>query len=183
MQCLLFAGSLRLKSLNKMLLFSVQSHLNNTGIHNVLLNLVDFSMPVYNFDIEKDQGIPESVYLLADYIKKADALIIATPEYNGSIAAPLKNMVDWLSRCTPMPLAEKHLLLLSASPGKFGGVRGIWHTRIPFEVLGVYVFPQMFCLEFADKQFNDSSLLIDNVVHEKLKTVVDSFILYVKAHV
>ena len=175
---LLFAGSLRAESLNKKLLGVVNNYLNEKQIKHTLIDLIDFTMPLYNQDIEKTTGIPLSVDAIAAYIKDADALIIASPEYNGSISSPLKNTIDWLSRCKPMPLADKHLLLLSTSPGKFGGVRGAWHTRVPFEMLGVHVFPDMFSLEEGDKQFNDMIAFIDVSVNERLKKIVNKFILH-----
>lgn len=180
MQFLLFAGSLRKHSFNKKLVNIAHAYLDDQGIANIVLDLVDLAAPVYNEDIETSTGVPQSIDALAEHIKKADALIIATPEYNGSISSPLKNTVDWLSRCKPMPLASKHLLLLSTSPGKFGGVRGIWHSRVPFEILGVHVFPTMFSLEFADKQFDSADILLDKAVDERLKKIVNQFVLHVK---
>ncbi|HTM05603.1 MAG TPA: NADPH-dependent FMN reductase, partial [Patescibacteria group bacterium] len=180
MKFLLFAGSLRIQSLNKKLINSIHMHLKNQIIEHELIDLVDFTAPVYNGDIETTAGIPESIKKLTHYIQQTDALIIATPEYNGGISSPLKNTVDWLSRCKPMPLAGKHLLLASASPGQFGGVRGAWHTRVPFEILGVHVFPDMFSLPLADTQFDTTNKLIDEKIDERLKKLVTRFVEYVK---
>ena len=180
MKILLFAGSLRVNSFNKKLVYIVHTYLNDQGIESTLIDLVNFVVPIYNEDIEKTTGIPELINNLTAYVKQADALFIATPEYNGSISSPLKNIVDWLSRCKPMRLVDKHLLLASASPGQFGGVRGIWHTRVPFEMLGVHVFPTMFSLPLADKQFDGKNQLIDQSVDERLKKIVDQFVRYVK---
>lgn len=182
MNVLLFSGSLRVDSLNKKLLRVVKSYFNDKQINHTLIDLIDFAMPLYNEDIETSAGIPSLVDQLALCIKNADALIIASPEYNGSISSPLKNTIDWLSRCKPMPLADKHLLLLSTSPAKFGGVRGVWHTRVPFEMLGVHVFPSMFCLEQGHTQFDNTGKLIDATVQERLKKMVDTFISYVHMH-
>lgn len=182
MEIILFSGSLRADSFNKKLITNVSIYLTELNVKSSLINLIDFGMPLYNEDIETSTGIPSSVHQLAAYIKNADALIIASPEYNGSISSPLKNTIDWLSRCKPMPLADKHLLLLSTSPAKFGGVRGVWHTRVPFEMLGVHVFPAMFCLEQGHTQFNDKGTLIDAIVQERLKKMVDNFVSYVHMH-
>jgi chromate reductase, NAD(P)H dehydrogenase (quinone) len=180
MKFLLFAGSLRKESLNKKLITIIHAYLDNQAIQNELIDLVNFTVPVYNGDIETSTGIPQEIHNLAKLIQQTDALIIATPEYNGSISSPLKNTVDWLSRCKPMPFAGKHLLLASASPAVFGGVRGAWHSRVPFEILGVHVFPTMFSVALADKQFDSENKLIDQKIDDKLKKLVNQFVEYVK---
>src|SRR5262249_21652669 len=117
------------------------------------LDLLDYPMVLYDGDVEQS-GAPASVAKLAAKIVAAEALVVATPEYNGGITGVLKNAIDWLSRLNPMPLRGKHLLLLSASPGPWGGVRGLWHTRVPFEALGVHVFPQMLSVPVAHIAFD-----------------------------
>jgi NAD(P)H-dependent FMN reductase len=183
MKFLLFAGSLRTQSLNKKLIHNIHTYLNDQNIAHELIDLINFTAPVYNGDIETTTGIPQEIHNLARYIQQTDGIIIATPEYNGSISSPLKNTVDWLSRCKPMPLAEKHLLLASASPGQFGGVRGAWHSRVPFEILGVHVFPAMFSLPLADTQFDTTHILIDQKTDERLKKLVHQFVTYVQQQI
>jgi chromate reductase, NAD(P)H dehydrogenase (quinone) len=117
-------------------------------------------MPLYDGDLEQHEGLPDEVVKLGARIAEADALIVATPEYNGSISSVLKNALDWISRVKPMPIAEKHLVLLSASPGGWGGVRGLWHSRVPFEVLGAHVFPQMMSLPGAASAFDETGRLV-----------------------
>ncbi|RTL07179.1 NADPH-dependent oxidoreductase [Candidatus Dependentiae bacterium] len=180
MEVLLFAGSLQVGSLNKKLLRIVKKYLEDKKIKHTLIDLLDFAMPVYNQDIEKSTGIPATVQKLAEYIKDVEAIIIASPEYNGTISSPLKNTVDWLSRCKPMPLTDKQLLLLSTSPSQFGGVRGVWHTRVPFEMLGVHMYPTMFSLERGNMQFNEKGLLIDITVEKRLKKLIDAFIVHIQ---
>lgn len=183
MKLLLFAGSLRAQSVNKKLIHTIQAHLNGQNIEYKLIDLINFQAPVYNGDIETTTGIPETIKNLAELIAQTDGLIIATPEYNGSISSPLKNTVDWLSRCKPMPLVNKHLFLASASPSQFGGIRGIWHTRVPFEILKVHVFPEMFSLSFADAQFDSTNKLIDQKTDAQLKKLLNQFVEYVKNHI
>ncbi len=68
-------------------------------------------------------------------------------------------MVDWVSRLKPMPFGGKHLLLLIASPAGWGGVRGLWHSGVPFEAVGVHVFPQMMTVPHAHSAFDELGLL------------------------
>ena len=80
---------------------------------------------------------------------------VASPEYNMSMPALVKNAIDWLSRTKPMPLRGKNALLLSASQGLVGGNRGLWALRVPLEVLGVHVYPDMFSLATAQNAFSE----------------------------
>jgi chromate reductase, NAD(P)H dehydrogenase (quinone) len=84
--------------------------------------------PLYNQDL-RDQGFPPVVTEMGQAIVDADGVIIVTPEYNYSIPGVLKNAIDWLSRLPKQPFAGKPVLLQSASPGGFGGVRAQLHLR------------------------------------------------------
>ncbi len=135
------------------------------------LDLRDYPMPIYDGDQEQEDGIPGPVQRLAAKIIEADGLIVPAPEYNGSISSVLKNTIDWLSRVKPMPLKGKHLLLLSASPGGCGGVRGLWHSRVPFEALGVHVFPEMMSLPNAGLAFDEAGHLSGDRAQQLLNLV------------
>lgn len=123
-----------------------------------IANLNELSIPLYNGDIET-VAIPEGVQKLAKCIDQAQALIIASPEYNYSISGVLKNVIDWVSRVRPMPLKQKPILLMAASPGPIAGIRGLWHTRVPIEGLGNYVFPEMFSLGGSFQAFDDNGFV------------------------
>ena len=73
-------------------------------------------LPLYNQDVQ-DAGMPQSVTRLRDAIAQADALLIASPEYNFSVTGALKNAVDWLSRTGPQPFKDKPVAILSATAG------------------------------------------------------------------
>jgi chromate reductase len=73
----------------------------------------------------------------------------------------LKNALDWLSRVKPSPLRGKSCLLLSASNGAFGGIRGLGQLRIPLESLGVVVHPEIFALPWAEQAFGEDGRLAD----------------------
>ena len=178
MKILLFAGSLRVDSLNKKLVrvakLIAESHNN---VETTLIDLKDLQFPVYDADIES-QGIPESVQKLSELVGAADAIIISSPEYNASISAPLKNAIDWVSRARPMQLAKKQILLLGASPGDLGAMRGLIHCRPAFETLGNFVYPSVYALPKADKAFNEEGKLVDPARHEKLQKLVSEFLVY-----
>lgn len=85
-------------------------------------------IPPYNEDV-KLKGFPQPVQELREKIRAADALLIATPEYNYSIPGVLKNAIDWASRPPEQPFDGKAVAVMSASQGAFGGVRAQHHLR------------------------------------------------------
>jgi chromate reductase len=175
MNILLFAGSLRKASLNKKLIGVADKILQKKeGIKTTLIDLQLLNFPVYDGDIEL-VGIPENVLKLGALIANSDAIIISSPEYNGSISSPLKTAIDWVSRVKPIPLSKKQILLLGASPGELGAIRGLIHARIPFEALGNFVFPQSYGLPKADTAFDENNDLVDAARMDRLAKLIASF--------
>lgn len=83
----------------------------------------DLRLPLYDGDLETEQGIPVSVQTLADQIAAADAVLISGPEYNKGISGVLKNALDWVSRTEGNPWKDKPVAILSAAAGRAGGER------------------------------------------------------------
>jgi chromate reductase len=90
----------------------------------------DINLPLYNGDLETAQGVPASVQLLADQIAAADAVIIATPEYNKALSGSLKNALDWVSRTKGGPWRDKPVAIMSAAAGRAGGERSQFSLRL-----------------------------------------------------
>jgi chromate reductase len=110
-----------------------------------------------------------------------DAFVIASPEYNASVAGLLKNAIDWVSRFHPQAFNERHGLLLSASPSMAGGNRGLWALRIPLEHLGARVFPDMFSLAQAHQAFNSEGGIANAQISERFELTVKAFMDLVEA--
>lgn len=181
MKVLFFAGALRADSCNKKFVKEARRLVETKGgFETTYADLKDFPMPPYDGDIEASTGIPDTTKKLGALITAADALIVSTPEYNGSIPGILKNVIDWLSRDKPVSLAGKPLLLLAASPGALGGVRSLWHTRIPFEVLGVHVFPNMMGLPNAYNAFDEQGYLKEEKPAAQLQKLLDDYLGYLQ---
>lgn len=118
-------GSLRKASFNRMALAQFGRSLPE-GVTLVPVEIGAF--PLYNQEI-LDAGVPGPVAAARDTINAADAVAIATPEYNYSTSGVLKNAIDWLSRVTPQPFAAKPIALFGASMGLFGSGRAQYHLR------------------------------------------------------
>ncbi|MDF0602970.1 NAD(P)H-dependent oxidoreductase [Psychromarinibacter sp. C21-152] len=107
--------------------------------------VADLRLPLYDGDLEDTRGIPPEVQRLADQVAAADAVIVASPEYNKCIPGVLKNALDWISRTKGGPWNGKPVALISANAGRTGGETGqftIRHAMTPFRprfVLGPQV--------------------------------------------
>jgi len=180
MRFLFFCGSLRTGSFNKKLLLVAQTILaQEPDCAAELVDLRELNIPVYDGDIE-EKGIPEGVKKLGQLIQACDGLVIASPEYNWSIAGSLKNTIDWLSRLRPVPLEGKPVLLMGTSSGAFGAVRGLAHTRAPFETLGSYLYPQPFSLPKNEEAFTASGELTDPSTEKRLWSLIKKYIQFAK---
>lgn len=129
-----FAGSLRKGSYNKALVRAAVE----LAPENVAMEVFDLEgIPPYNQDLENTP--PEKVTEFKEKIKSADALLIATPEYNYSVSGVLKNAIDWASRPkTGNPLEGKPVAIMSASIGRLGGARAQYHLRQSFIFLNMH---------------------------------------------
>ncbi|WP_114287648.1 NADPH-dependent FMN reductase [Candidatus Halocynthiibacter alkanivorans] len=124
------SGALRAGSFNTQLLLQAASLFGGN------FNQGDLNLPLYNADDETSSGIPATVQLLADQIASADAIVIATPEYNKAPSGVLKNALDWISRTEGKPFAGKPVALISATAGRTGGETALGHLRawmVPFQ--------------------------------------------------
>jgi chromate reductase len=151
-------GSLRAKSFNRSALLAA-AELMPAGMQLTVADYAD--VPLFNQDVQ-DKGIPEAVMRLAQQIREADALLIASPEYNFSISGVLKNAIDWLSRVPAPPFKDKPVAILSATMGPLGGARQQYDLR---KVLGsqdalVLVKPEVFIGQ-AQTKFDAEGKLTD----------------------
>lgn len=176
MRVLAFAASLRRQSLNRKLVERAAALARDAGAEVDLADFGEFAMPLYDGDDNDAHGLPPGARALARRIERADALIIATPEYNYSIPGTLKNAIDWVSRARPMPWRGRSVYLVSASPSPMGGIRGLWQTRVPLEGCGALVFPDMFALPHADQAFDRDGALVDPSLAERLRREVVGFV-------
>jgi chromate reductase len=164
---LAFAGSLRRESFNKKLVPIAAKGARDAGAEVTLISLEDFPLPLFDQDLEARQGMPENGMKLKQLFIDHDGLLIASPEYNSSITAVLKNAIDWVSRPAPgesslVAFRGKVATLMSASPGALGGLRGLVHVRSILSNIGVIVLPDQIAVAKANEAFNADGSLKDS---------------------
>ena len=145
-----------------------------------LADFREFDMPMYDGDWEARDGIPAGGREFIRRIQEADGVVISTPEYNGGIPGTLKNAIDWASRAEPIPIEGKPILLMGASPGGLDAVRGLWHSRVPLEVIGAHVYPEMMGVSRAHQAFDDKGNLQDSNQLSRLHGPLLSYIDFVR---
>jgi NAD(P)H-dependent FMN reductase len=155
---LAFDGSGRKDSINRKLLDHVVGEVKAAGGTGTVIDLTQFNLPIYNGDIES-QGLPAAVTQLKELFKEHDGFLIASPEHNGSFTSLLKNAIDWVSRPVKdeLPLncfKGKTVGLLSATPGKIGGLRGIYQLNTVLFILGSLVLPEIVSVGFSGEAFD-----------------------------
>jgi chromate reductase len=166
---LAFAGSTRMGSFNRQALDYAMQGARNAGAEVTLVDLRDYSMPLYNRDLELSHSLPEAAVRLKALFKSHHGLLLACPEYNSSITPLMKNTLDWVSRPDGeesglVPYEGKLAALVSASKGHLGGLRGLRHLREILTALHVIVIPKQMALAHADKELaNPASPALANL--------------------
>jgi NAD(P)H-dependent FMN reductase len=164
---LVFSGSLRAESYNQKLAVIAAAAARDAGAQVTLISLRDFRMPLFDEDLEAAEGMPEAAQRLKALFAENDGLIIASPEYNSTITAALKNAIDWVSRATspdeaPLSVLKgKSAAILAASPGGYGGARGLVQLRPFLNHIGIFVMPGEFTVPKAFEAFDSHGNLID----------------------
>lgn len=152
-------GSLRRTSLN-MAALRACSELVPPGMALQITSIAD--IPMYNQDLF-DAGIPQPVRRFYDELAAADGVLIATPEYNFSLPAVLKNAIDWVSKMPNQPFNNKPVAVFSASTGPMGGARVQYDVRkILVQLWGLVLpRPEVFigsaAAKFADGRLTDET--------------------------
>ncbi len=170
------AGSLRKASYNKRLVKIAVEGARRAGAKVTLIDLKDFPLTIFDQDIEDESGIPENGVKLKELFKASDGFIISSPEYNSALSGALKNVIDWTSR----PYADEKVLecfrgktavLMSASPGALGGLRGLFVLRSILQNIGTMVVPEQMAISKADTAFKDDGSLVDDRHQKKVENL------------
>lgn len=157
---LAFAGSLRQESYNKKLVKNAIHGAEAAGAEVTYIDLNDYPLPVYNADDEQRSGLPANALKIKELMWKSDGFIIASPEYNSGVSGTLKNMIDWTTRNASQSevylscFIDKVAVIMSASPGNLGGLRGLVQLRSILENIHTIVLPAQKTISNAADAFD-----------------------------
>jgi len=168
-----FVGSLRKESYNKKLLQAAQK-MAPEGMEIEIYDLAN--IPLLNQDLENN--LPEAVVDFKKKIVEADAILIATPEYNYAVPGVLKNAMDWASRPGgDNSFNDKPVAIMGASPYMLGSSRAQYHLRHTFYFLNMHQLnrPEVMVPMVADK-FNEAGELIDEATKKILQGFLDAYL-------
>jgi chromate reductase, NAD(P)H dehydrogenase (quinone) len=174
MKVLAISGSLRRESHNTKLLRAASELLPPSAQLEIFDGLAD--VPPYNEDEDVDQA-PPAVQTLREAIASADAVLIATPEYNASIPGVLKNALDWASR--PFPgnaFRGKPVAVIGASTSMFGAVWAQAELRKVLGAIGARVIDRDLPISLAEEAFDAQFELVDDEQHERLVEILDELL-------
>jgi chromate reductase len=181
MRLLFFAGSTREGSFNKKLAGLAQQIAKANGIEGVFIDLKNYPMPLYNGDLEAEQGPPQKAAEFKALLGEYQGVFIASPEYNSSITPLLKNTIDWVTRVrakgeTGLEVYKTRPFAISgASAGYYGAMRSLLNLRQILEVgVGATVIPQQLALPRAGDAFEADGSLKDQAQQKMLTGVVEA---------
>jgi NAD(P)H-dependent FMN reductase len=187
MRLLFFAGSTREGSYNKKLARLAQHIATANGIEGVFVDLRDYPMPLYNGDLEAEQGPPLKAAEFKALLSEYPGVLIASPEYNSSVTPLLKNTIDWVTRVrakgeTGLEVYKSRVFAISgASPGYYGAMRSLLTLRQILVVgVGATVIPQQLALPRANDAFEEDGSLKDKAQQTMLKDVVEKLAIAAK---
>lgn len=176
---LALAGSTREASVNKKLILEATNIAQNLEAKTFFVNFNEYPIPFYEGDLEMEKGMPENAKKLRRLMIQSDIILIASPEYNGSLPGILKNAIDWASRSeTGEPSRDafkgKKFVIMSASPGPGGGVRALTHLRTILENVGGTVISQQIVVPDAYNAFDEHGHLKNQKIKLELQQAIET---------
>lgn len=174
---LALAGSTRDDSLNKKLIVEAADLASQMGANVIVIDLKDYPIPFCDSDLIDNEGVPANALELRKLMIQSQAILIASPEFNASIPAILKNFLDWVSvdeegNASRAAYKEKKFGIMSASPGKEGGIKGLDHLRDIIEDVGGTVIPEQVAVPSAYNAFDEEGKLKDPQLISQLQELV-----------
>jgi len=172
-------NSCRPNSYNHMVL----NHIKSNYQDRVALQLFDISKIPFYDDSAEASSFAGEISELSKLIGQSHGLVVASPEYNHSVPARLKNTIDWMSRMPNKPLLRLPVMLISASLGHLGGVRVQYELRRIFEATDsrVMIKPEVF-IGKAHEKFSSAGVCTDKETNGMIDNQLQSFFDWVKNH-
>lgn len=181
---LVFAGSTRTSAYSGRTADLAQKELALQGAEVTRISLADYPLPIMNQDLEKEKGIPAHALSLARLIDAHDAVLICTPEYNGSMPPLLKNTIDWVSRVhsdggKPLrPYPGKVVAICSSSDGHFAGIRSANHLRAVLSHIGMEVIAPQVSVPHGAEAFDGDGEFKEERLRKGMTRLCNTLILH-----
>lgn len=166
-----FAGSNSSTSINKQLVKFTLGYFEGYEIN--LIDLNDFEMPIFSVDREQKDGYPEEAHRFLEAIRDCDFIVCSLAEHNRSYSTAFKNIYDWCSRIEVKLFQEKPMLLMSTSPGGYGG-GNVMHTASTFFPQFAAKVLETFSLPSFNKNFENGTIT-DEALKSALEEKIASF--------
>lgn len=181
MRILLLPGSKRDGSINVRLLQAIANRIEQAGHTADRVEEADLTAPIYDSDCEAEVGVPDSIKALNQRMKDADAIVVASPEYNGYFSPLLKNTLDWMSRKQDgqpgtAVFTDKPALVLAASPGAMAAARALPHIRQQLANLGLNVYRAQLGVGKATERLDEQGNVVDDNLSEQLDSLTTGFL-------
>ena len=185
---LVFAGSVRTGAYSGRTADIAQKELALQGAEVTRISLADYPLPIMDQDLEKEKGIPANALKLARMIAAHDAVLICTPEYNGSIPPLVKNTIDWVSRVhsdngKPLkPYPGKVAAICSSSDGHFAGIRSANHLRAVLAHIGMEIIAPQVSVPYGAEAFDDDGDFREDRLRKGMTRLCSTLIEHAKLH-
>jgi chromate reductase len=171
---LAFAGSNSSTSINHALISFAVSKVANAEIK--LIKLVDYPLPLFSEDIERELGYSVNLKLLKNEFLEADAIMMSVNEHNGTVSAFFKNVLDWLSRVEYKFLEGKKILLMSTSNGKRGAASSLAYTKGVLPRFGGDVIESFSFPSFSENFSKEDNIITNEALLIGFTDVLENFI-------
>ncbi|TGG92033.1 NADPH-dependent oxidoreductase [Natronospirillum operosum] len=178
---LVLPGSRRTGAISGRVLAATVARLQDQQVAVDVVQAGDLTAPLYDGDIEQNEGVPAPIIELNRRMDDARALVVVSPEYNGLFPPLLKNTLDWMSRtASDQPgikvFRGKPVLLIGSSPGANGGLRALPHLRAQMANLGMHVYGPQLAVGQANKKIDEQGQVTDDDLAQRLDNLVAGFV-------
>jgi NAD(P)H-dependent FMN reductase len=177
---LVLAGSRREGALSRRVQTAIAQMLAEQGLQPDVVQPEDLTAPLYDGDIEANEGVPKSIQALNARMAAADALVIVSPEYNAMFPPLLKNTLDWMSRRVSGQLGgavfhHKPALLIATSRGPRGGIRALPHLRFQMAYFEMQVYGPQLGVGDVEQKVSAAGAVTDAALAEEMHTLAAGF--------